>query len=144
MIDIKFLQKNILDLSVIQKTRNTEYTEWLKNFLTISTAILAVLISLKFEKSKTLQERFFYLSTILLSGIGIISGVIVLYSYVELENQALKKKKEQVFSLQNGEKIEEVVNINMPTIYNIISYLCHVSLFMALISLVIYGFVSEL
>ena len=139
----KFIQKNFIEYSEFHKTRNAVYIEWLKNLLTISTAILAVLISLKSEKSKTYFESFFYLSTILLSGIGILCGVIVLYSYVELENLALKVKKEQVISLLDGKKIEEVVKIDMPKFYKFFPYLCFISLFLSLVSLIIYGFVTE-
>jgi len=143
MVTDKFTQKNFIEYSEFQRTRNAVYVEWLKNLLTISTAILAVLISLKSEKSKTYFESFFYLSTILLSGIGIFCGVIVLYSYVELENLALKVKKEQVISLLDGKKIEEVVRIDMPKFYKFFPYLCYISLFLSLVSLIIYGFVTE-
>ena len=143
MID-NFTKKNLTEFSEFQKTRNATHVDWLKNILTISTAILAVLISLKSEKSDNLIERIFYLSTISLSGIGILSGVIVLYAYVELDNLTLKKKNEQVLLLLDKKEIDSVVSIDMPKFYKPSLYICNISLFLSLISLLIYGFVSEI
>ncbi|WP_341966201.1 hypothetical protein [Flavobacterium psychrophilum] len=139
----KFTEKNLLEFSEFQKRRNSIYVEWLKNLLTIATAILAVLISLKSQKSNTCIESLFYLSTILLSGIGILCGIIVLYSYVEVENLAVKVKKEQVLTLLDGKDIETVEVLVLPKIYIFLEYVCNISLFLSLISLLIYGFVSE-
>jgi hypothetical protein len=143
MID-NFTRKNLTELSEFQKIRNNVYVEWLKNILTISTAILAVLISLKSKKSNTSTESFFYLSTILLSGIGILFGVIVLYSYVELENLSVKKKREQVLLLLDKKEIDNVETIELPKFYKVFEYTCNISLFSSLISLLIYGFISEI
>lgn len=143
MID-NFTKKNLTELSEFQEKRNNAYVQWLKNILTIATAILAVLISLKSEKSNTFTESFFYLSTIFLSGIGILFGVIVLYSYVELENLALKKKREQVLLLLDKKEIENVETIELPRYYNVFECICNISLFLSLISLLIYGFISEI
>ena len=140
----KYLENNLIELSEFHKKRNEVYVEWLKNLLTIATAILAVLISLKSQKSNTFIESFFYLSTIMLSGIGILCGVIVLYSYVEIENLAVKKKTEQIKLLLNKEEIDQVELIDLPKFYIFLGYICKISLFLSLISLLIYGFVSEL
>ena len=143
MID-NFTKKNLTELSEFQKIRNNVYVEWLKNILTIATAILAVLISLKSEKSNTFTESFFYLSTISLSGIGILFGVIVLYSYVELENLSVKKKREQVLLLLDKKEIDSVETIELPKFYKVFEYICNISLFLSLISLLIYGFINEI
>jgi hypothetical protein len=143
MLD-KFTEKNLTELSEFQKIRNNIYVDWLKNLLTIATAILAVLISLKSEKSNTITESFFYLSTILLSGIGILFGVIVLYSYVEIENLSVKMKREQVLLLLDKKGIDSVETIELPKFYNVCVYICNISLFLSLLSLLIYGFISEI
>jgi hypothetical protein len=138
------VKNSLIKLSEIQIERNKSYIDWLKNLLTISTAILAVLISLKSQKISTYIESLFYLSTILLSGIGILCGVIVLFSYVKLENLSLKKQKEQVILLLDKKNIDSFENIELPKFYRVFEYVCYISLFLSLVFLIAYGFVSEI
>jgi hypothetical protein len=138
------IKNSLIKLSEIQIERNKSYIDWLKNLLTISTAILAVLISLKSQKISNYIESFFYLSTILLSGIGILCGVIVLFSYVKLENLSLKKQKEQVILLLDKKNIDSFENIELPKFYRVFEYVCYISLFLSLVFLIAYGFVSEI
>ena len=137
-------KKRLSELSQMQKNRNATYLEWLKSILTISTALLAVIISLKSEKSNNLIHSFFYLSTVLLSGIGILFGSLVLFSYVQLENLALKEKREQLIRSLDGKYVDKFVQIELPKFYIIFEYVCYISLFLSLISLLIYGVLIEI
>jgi len=143
-MDNDFIKKNLLEYNDFQTKRNEKHIDWLKTLLTISTTILAVLISLKSEKSETIIERILYLSTISLSGIGILACVIVLYAYVELDNLSLKKKNEQILLLLDKKEIDTFVRIEMPKFYKFSVYICNISLFLSFISLLIYGIISEI
>ena len=135
--------ENLKDLSTIQDERNEIHIDWLKTTLTIATALLAILVSFKNEKSISLLEHITYISTIILSGIGILTGLMVLYSYVVIHNRTLTKKKEQILSLLSEKEIDTLERVNRPFFYSILEYICNISLLLALISLISYGVIID-
>jgi hypothetical protein len=53
-------------------------------------------------------------------------------------------KREQVLLLLDKKGIDSVETIELPKFYKVCVYICNISLFLSLLSLLIYGFISEI
>ena len=115
--------------------------DWLRGIITMAAALLAVLISLKTQKSKTDIEHKFFIATIILLSYGILSGSYALYHEVILVERTLKVFYEKRLKLLLNNKNPQplIENISTGKFYvflvksSILSFVC------ALISLVVYA-----
>jgi hypothetical protein len=64
----------------------------MRNVVTIATALVGILVSLKSGKSSSPAEHYLFSATIGLIALGILSGVILLYGEIQLLD---RKKKAQ-------------------------------------------------
>jgi hypothetical protein len=139
----KDFEKHLISLRELQNSRNTVYSDWLKNIVTIATGLLAVLVSLKTTKSANELEHYLYVCSIGFIGLGILLGVIILFSDIKVANLSISKKKEQLESLLDGSN-KEFDFINRPKIYKYLEYICFSCFTLALISLVIYAIITDI
>ena len=124
----KDLEKHTLDLTEIQEKKRKAFSDWLKNIITISSAILGILISLKTEKTKSTEEHYIFIFTITSIGLGILSGLILLFSEVTVFSLFESKKKEQILQLLDG-KERVIDSVKIPKIYTFLKYFCFFSFF---------------
>ena len=138
----KDLEKHTLDLTEIQEKKRKAFSDWLKNIITISSAILGILISLKTEKTKSTEEHYIFIFTITSIGLGILSGLILLFSEVTVFSLFESKKKEQILQLLDG-KERVIDSVKIPKIYTFLKYFCFFSFFFFLILLIIFAILSD-
>ena len=138
----KDLEKHTLDLTEIQEKKRKAFSDWLKNSITISSAILGILISLKTEKTKSTEEHYIFIFTITSIGLGILSGLILLFSEVTVFSLFESKKKEQILQLLDG-KERVIDSVKIPKIYTFLKYFCFFSFFCSLILLIIFAILSD-
>ena len=139
----KDLEKHTLDLTEIQEKKRKAFSDWLKNIITISSAILGILISLKTEKTKSTEEHYIFIFTITSIGLGILSGLILLFSEVTVFSLFESKKKEQILQLLDG-KERVIDSVNIPKIYTFLKYFCFFSFFFSLILLIMFAILSDI
>ena len=138
----KDLEKHTLDLTEKKKKKRKAFSDWLKNIITISSAILGILISLKTEKTKSTEEHYIFIFTITSIGLGILSGLILLFSEVTVFSLFESKKKEQILQLLDG-KERVIDSVKIPKIYTFLKYFCFFSFFCSLILLIIFAILSD-
>ncbi len=138
----KDLEKHTLDLTEIQEKKRKAFSDWLKNIITISSAILGILIYLKTEKTKSTEEHYIFIFTITSIGLGILSGLILLFSEVTVFSLFESKKKEQILQLLDG-KERVIDSVKIPKIYTFLKYFCFFSFFCSLILLIIFAILSD-
>ena len=139
----KDLEKHTLDLTEIQEKKRKAFSDWLKNIITISSAILGILISLKTEKTKSTEEHYIFVFTITSIGLGILSGLILLFSEVTVFSLFESKKKEQILQLLDG-KERVIDSVKIPKIYTFLKYFCFFSFFCSLILLIMFAILSDI
>ena len=139
----KDLEKHTLDLTEIQEKKRKAFSDWLKNIITISSAILGILISLKTEKTKSTEEHYIFVFTITSIGLGILSGLILLFSEVTVFSLFESKKKEQILQLLEG-KERVIDSVKIPKIYTFLKYFCFFSFFCSLILLIMFAILSDI
>ena len=145
-INIEELNKQLADVIDTNNERNSKYSEWLKNIITIAVGFIAIIVSLKTKKSVSVIEHYSYLAMLCSNVLGIICGLIVLYSDVKVLNLAVNEKKLAILRRLNETNVSPFPEINFvkrPVIYLYISYLCYISFIMSLISLICYSFVID-
>ena len=139
----KDLEKHTLDLTEIQEKKRKAFSDWLKNIITIASAILGILISLKTEKTKSTEEHYIFIFTITSIGLGILSGLILLFSEVTVFSLFESKKKEQILQLLDG-KERVIDSVKIPKIYTFLKYFCFFSFFCSLILLIMFAILSDI
>ena len=139
----KDLEKHTLDLTEIQEKKRKAFSDWLKNIITIASAILGILISLKTEKTKSTEEHYIFVFTITSIGLGILSGLILLFSEVTVFSLFESKKKEQILQLLDG-KERVIDSVKIPKIYTFLKYFCFFSFFCSLILLIMFAILSDI
>ena len=137
------LKKHIDDLNVVEKERDLMQNDWLKNIITIASGFLAIIVSLKSEKSETDLQSILFIITILSISIGILSGLLVLFGDIVFLNLIVKKKKEQISKLVSADSLE-IDFVEVPKIYKYIGYMCYFSLIVSLFSLTYYAVLFNL
>lgn len=140
----QIVKNHLHELSNIQDERNNIYIDWLKNTLTIASALLAILVSLKTEKSANILEHYLFITTVCSIGIGVFAGVLSLYSYVVIHNRTIKLKTLQVLDVLDDRPTNTVERINRPKFYDYIEYICFISLTIGLITFIAYGIISDI
>ncbi len=144
MADRKEVYDELDTLVKVQDERNNIHIDWIKTVLTISTSITAIIISFKDGKSESNLELISYLTTISLSGIGILFGLIHLFGYVVLHNRSLTKVQINISQLLNDKKIDKLSRVDTPKYHKISEKICVICLLISFVSLIIYGVSIEL
>jgi hypothetical protein len=142
-MEIKDTMKQLIELQEIQTERNRVYREWLKNTLTISSAFLAIFVSLKSNVEHNCIESILFIITISTMSLGILLGVLILFSDTVVLNLSLKMKKEQILQLLNDETAL-FDRVDRPKIYKYLEYVCFSCLVISLICLTSYSILINL
>lgn len=137
-MEIKDTMKQLIELQEIQTERNRVYREWLKNTLTISSAFLAIFVSLKSNVEHNCIESILFIITISTMSLGILLGVLILFADTVVLNLSLIKKKEQILQLLDG-ATGEFDRVDRPNTYKYLEYICFSSLVTSLICLTSYS-----
>lgn len=135
--------KHLKELQDIQNERNKVYREWLKNTLTISSAFLAIFVSLKSNAEHNCIESMLFIITISTMSLGILLGVLILFADTVVLNLSLIKKKEQILKLMNDEKAL-FDTVDRPKVYKYLEYICFSCLVTSLICLTSYSILINL
>lgn len=130
-------------LNEAYELRHSKYFPWIKNIVTLAIGFLGIIVSLKSGKSVDLLQHIFFIITISSLVIGILFGVIVLYSEIYLLNQKRKLSQENLNRVISDKEKIKLQAINRPKIFDISEYCCFAFLILSLVTLVIYSSLSD-
>lgn len=143
MTDRNEMYQELEKLTKIQDERNSLHIDWIKTILTISISITTIIISFKSGESKNNLQLIAYISTISLSGIGVLFGVIHLFGYVTLHNRMLTLVRENILLLLDEKKPSMLTSADTPKSHKWTEKICLISLFLSFVFLIIYGISIE-
>lgn len=139
------LNKRLLEIKELSDDRGSKYFSWLKNIVTISVGLIGILVSLKPDEFDARIDAIWFVTTISILAIGMLSGAILLYSEIHILDKYQQKKKEYLKKLIDNENTKiELEWISLPKIYNVIEIICFTSYIGSLLGLVIYSIISSL
>ncbi|MDO8992092.1 hypothetical protein [Daejeonella sp.] len=109
--------KKLYDLTV---NKSEKYFSWLRQLLLMASSLLGILISLHLKPSEDNYTHALFSITLLLLGLGILSGSIALYAdvYVSKRMARLMRESLQKQVLQNSEAFEPFV-VTTPKIFSV-------------------------
>lgn len=146
IVTTKGVNERALKIKETQDLRNEKYYSWLKNIITVSIALFALIISLKKGDSKSNIESLFFIISITSLGLGILSALITLYGEVRVLDYARKKYYDLLLQyLDEGDKKEpSLEDVEVPLLYKTSSYLYVIFYLISLFSLILYSTIEEL
>lgn len=142
MDELDLMKKYVVQMSEQAVIRNQKREDWLKHVITGATGLLAILISLRTEKSKDFLTHYVYMSTIVLIALGILSGTICLFAGVNALHRFVEERKKQILEGKIKE-IGFVTNVEPLKIFDKMRIVCYISFLFAIPSLVWYAILID-
>ena len=129
------------ELKKLHEERNKKHYDWLKNVILMASGLIGILVSLHSVKSVEYISHLLFSSTILLLGIGILSGTIYLYAEIDVYNHHLKLLDEARKNIvPNGKDQERIIlYAGVRQVYVLMKYVAFFSFVLAIPSLIAYA-----
>ena len=109
-----------------------------------ATGLIGILVSLKSGKSATTCDHYAFVITIILLGLGILSGSLLLYSEISNLDKARKLYADKLIELMKGTKDSiSIGTVDTSRVYKAAEIVCYVSFIGSIISLIIYAILSD-
>ncbi len=135
------LKENIEKLIKISEERQNAFSAWLRNIITIAAGLIAVLVSLKSNKTENELTHSIFFATIGLLSLGILCGCIVLYNEIVLLNRMMTIQKKFVGRLLEGSAESLLLEVLENAWYYKPAFLiCKISFLLSLIALTWYAY----
>lgn len=139
----KIVAKHVQKIIDAQDLRNTKYYNWVKNIVTLAIGFLGIIVSLKSDEIQNFYQYLFFVITISSLAMGILAGVMILYSEVDFLNKRKRFEKENLLRILDDKKIIKVKEIERTKIFDISEYIFIISFVVSTISVVIYSTLSD-
>jgi|GEM_PF-3152092 len=133
------IKNKTIELSQFQEEIKEKHFAWLKNIITLAVGLFGIIISFKGDKEISQIKHIFFIISISTLALGIISGIVVLYSEIHVMIKIKKIKGENILKMLNDDKVEKIAVVDRNKIYKYLEKICIVSFALAIISLVIYS-----
>lgn len=133
------INNQLREISKIDIERKQKFYDWIKNIVSISVVFLGIIISLKSENCISDLKRLFFILSLSTMTLGILLGLIVLYSETHTLN-ALRKN----ILIHTHELVDRKTTTDFPkpviiNKYNYVIFFCFFFYIISLISIVIYS-----
>lgn len=132
------------DYNEILKIKVNKDFAWFRHILTISIGLLGILVSLKSKTNDNITQQILFIITICTLLLGILSGVIYLYSEIAIESLRLKKKKEYIKLLMEGKSKDVIESLDVNKGYNFCKILSLIMFLIALLCICTYSLISNI
>ena len=138
------LRPQLEKLEKLNNERQDKFFAWLRNIITISAGLIAVLVSLKSKKSVDDITHFFFCLTISLFSIGILTGCGVLYHEVFLLDKSQDRLHKYILELSRNSEADDLTEyVDNHKFYKLTLIICLSCYILGLISLTIYAFLID-
>ena len=128
------------ELQKIKADKNQKQIEWLRHIVTIAATIFGIMVALHKGQSINGNLHLHFIISISILTIGIVSGLIALYGYVDV---AAKSHSQYVEHLRNkylhSHLADSLVSVELCGFYKVLGWVCCVAFVLAMILLVCYA-----
>lgn len=133
------IERQLREIPKIDIERREKFYDWIKNVVSISVVFLGLIISLKSENCMSDLKHFFFVLSLSTMTIGIIFGIIILYSEIHVLNLLRKN-----ILIHTQELIDKKNTRNLPIVaeikgYKLICFFCFLFYLLSLVSIIIYS-----
>ena len=138
------IQKKLLEIQETQNERQDKYYSWLKTIITISVGLFGIMVSSKSDEPTSDLKSVFFIISISSLGLGILFGLISLYSEVHILDRSREKIMEHAQKLLDGKHDSIEFEFIKPSFIFKVSYkACYIFYIISLICLVGYAIVDD-
>ena len=127
------------EIPKIDIERKQKYYDWIKNIVSISIVFLGLIISLKSENYISDLKRLFFILSLSTMTLGIILGLVILYSEIHVLSILRKNILEHTKELLAGKITTEFPKNVVMKRYKYVIFFCFFFYIISLISIVIYS-----
>jgi hypothetical protein len=145
MASTEALKKKLLEYQEIQNEREEKYYSWLKTLITISVGLFGIIVALKSNDPTYYLKSIFFIISISSLGLGILFGIVSLYSEVHILERTRDKMSEYITKLIHGKEDSIEMDFVSPSKFYKVSFkLCYIFYIISLISLIGYSIIDQI
>ena len=135
----EILNANIPIIKNIENRKTELQTNWIKNIITLLVGLLSILVAFKSDKPETEFIHLLFSLTLILLGLSVLSGVVFLYSSIDILARNEKFQWESLGKRLRGNQEILTSSIKDRKIFVFFSWLFYISSVTSVISLICYG-----
>lgn len=139
----EILKENIPLIESISDQKAELKTNWIKNIITLLVGLLSILVAFKSDKQETCFSHLLFSLTLILLGISVLSGVVYLYSAIDILARKERFHWESVSKRLKGNVEILNISVNDKRIFVFFSWLFYISSVTSVISLICYGILKN-
>ncbi len=133
------INSQLREIPKIDIERKEKFYDWIKNIVSISVVFLGIIISLKSETCISDLKRLFFILSLSTMTLGILLGLIILYSEIHSLNLLRKNVLTHTQELVDGKTKDEFPKPVILNQYKYVIFFCFFFYIISLISIVIYS-----
>jgi hypothetical protein len=133
------INSQLREIPKVDIERRQKFYEWIKNIVSISVVFLGIIISLKSENCISDLKRLFFILSLSTMTLGILLGVIVLYSETHKLNVLRKNILVHTQELVDGKSTTAFPKPVIINQYKYVIFFCFFFYIISLISILIYS-----
>lgn len=133
------INSQLREIPKVDIERRQKFYDWIKNIVSISVVFLGIIISLKSENCISDLKRLFFILSLSTMTLGILLGVIVLYSEIHMLNVLRKNILVHTQELVDGKSTTALPKPVIINQYKYVIFFCFFFYIISLISIVIYA-----
>ena len=139
----EIIQENLKLIQPIETKKSELQSNWIKNIITLLVGLISILVAFKSDKTETEFIHLLFSQTLILLGLSVLSGVVFLYSSIDVLTRNEKFHWESLSKRLRGNQEILTASIKDRKIFVIFSWLFYISSVTSLISLICYGIMKS-
>lgn len=143
-MEMEQINKSLLEIQSLQDIREKKYYGWLKFVTSLSVGFLGIIVSFKPDRFYNIESFCFFMISISLIVIGILSSLYLLYEEIKISEKSVKWKKEKLSEKLEGTFKNDLEFISPGRFFNLIKAVCLLSYAISLVTIVLYVFFENL
>ena len=141
--EIEILKENFPIIERIVNKKSELLLSWIRNIITLLVGLLSVLVAFKSDKTETELTHLLFSQTLILIGLAVLSGIVFLYSSIDVQARNEKFQWESLSKRLRGNKEVLTTSLNDRKIFVFFSWIFYMSSVTSLISLIWYGIIKN-
>ena len=139
----EIIQENLKIIQPLENRKSEQQSNWIKNIITLLVGLISVLVAFKSDKPETEFIHLLFSQTLILLGLSVLSGIVFLYSSIDVLARNEKFQWESLSKRLRGNQEILTASIKDRKIFVIFSWLFYISSVTSLISLIFYGIMKS-
>ena len=139
----EIINHHLPEIKSISSKKLEIQSNWIKNIITLLVGLISILVAFKSDKPETEFIHLLFSQTLILLGLSVLSGIVYLYSSIDVLARNEKFQLESLGKRLRGNQEILISSIKDRKIFVFFSWLFYISSVSSLISLIWYGIMKN-